>query len=185
VWCGVVWCGVVWCGVVWCGATAQRSRYQQVPAGTSRYQQDSSLHHYRQLHVYPLSTHPAPHTNTPLLTHQVAVEESRRLQRFGVTANELERYKVALLRDSDQQAEQANSIPHLENLDFVMEALALGNVVMDHVEANQVGGCAGSRGCSGVGSSGVWAGARGNCSAALSCDTTACCCHATAATCLA
>jgi hypothetical protein len=71
------------------------------------------------------------------------VEESRRLQRFGVTANELERYRVALLRDSDQQAEQANSIPHLENLDFVMEALALGNTVMDHVEANQVGGAAG------------------------------------------
>jgi hypothetical protein len=70
----------------------------------------------------------------------VAVEESRRLQRFGVTANELERYRVALLRDSDQQAEQANSIPHLENLDFVMEALALGNTVMDHVEANQVRG---------------------------------------------
>lgn len=83
------------------------------------------------------STDPHPLT---LLHPQVAVEESRRLQRFGVTANELERYKVALLRDSDQQAEQANSIPHLENLDFVMEALALGNVVMDHVEANQVGG---------------------------------------------
>jgi hypothetical protein len=30
---------------------------------------------------------------------QVAVQEVRRLQRFGVTRGELERYKTALLRD--------------------------------------------------------------------------------------
>ena len=32
----------------------------------------------------------------------------------------------AMLRDSAQLAEQANSIPHINTLDFVMEALALG-----------------------------------------------------------
>jgi hypothetical protein len=40
---------------------------------------------------------------------QVAVAEVRRLQRFGVTAGELERYKMALLRDSGQAAEQARA----------------------------------------------------------------------------
>ncbi len=38
---------------------------------------------------------------------QVAVQEMRRLQRYGITPGELERYKTALLRDSEQLAEQA------------------------------------------------------------------------------
>ena len=38
---------------------------------------------------------------------QVAVQEVRRLQRYGVTPGELERYRVALLRDSEQAAQQA------------------------------------------------------------------------------
>ena len=38
---------------------------------------------------------------------KVAVQEMRRLQRYGITPGELERYKTALLRDSEQLAEQA------------------------------------------------------------------------------
>jgi len=37
-----------------------------------------------------------------------------------------------MLRDSAQLAEQANSIPHINSLDFVMESLALGHTVMEH-----------------------------------------------------
>ena len=62
---------------------------------------------------------------------QVAIEEVRRLQRFGVTAGELERYKMALLRDSAQAAEQALSVPSADQLDFIMESLALGHRVLD------------------------------------------------------
>ena len=59
------------------------------------------------------------------------MQEVRRLQRFGVTAGELERYKMALLRDSAQAAEQALSVPSADNLDFIMESLALGHTVLD------------------------------------------------------
>ena len=69
---------------------------------------------------------------------QVAIEEVRRLQRFGVTAGELERYKMALLRDSAQAAEQALSVPSADQLDFIMESLALGHTVLDQ---RQVGSC--------------------------------------------
>lgn len=56
----------------------------------------------------------------------------RRLQRFGLTATELERYIMAMMRDSAQLAEQVNSISSINSLDFVMESLALGNTVMSH-----------------------------------------------------
>lgn len=58
----------------------------------------------------------------------------RRLQKFGVTPGELERYKTALLRDSEQLAEQSGAVPSVDTLDFVMESLALGNTVMDQRE---------------------------------------------------
>ena len=66
---------------------------------------------------------------------QVAVEEVRRLQRFGVTAGELDRYRQALLRDSEQAAEQADSVPSSDTLDFIMESLALGHTVITQREA--------------------------------------------------
>ena len=66
----------------------------------------------------------------------VAVQEVRRLQRYGVTRGELERYKTALLRDSEQLAEQAHSVPSVDNLEFVMESLALGHTVLDQREAH-------------------------------------------------
>ena len=70
------------------------------------------------------------HHRRPLAA-QVAVQEMRRLQRHGITPGELERYKAALLRDSEQLAEQAGSVPSVDTLDFVMESLALGHTVMD------------------------------------------------------
>lgn len=68
---------------------------------------------------------------------QVAVEESRRLQKFGLTPSELDRFKAAMLRDSEQLAQQAGCVPSLENLDFVMEQDACGHVVMDQVAGHE------------------------------------------------
>jgi hypothetical protein len=68
---------------------------------------------------------------------QVAIQEVRRLQRFGVTRGELERYKTALLRDSEQLAEQSESVPSVDNLEFVMESLALGHTVLDQKTAHE------------------------------------------------
>ena len=65
---------------------------------------------------------------------QVAIQEVRRLQKYGVTASEWERYTMALLRDSQQAAEQAASIPSAEMLDYTMESLGLDHVVMDQRE---------------------------------------------------
>lgn len=67
---------------------------------------------------------------------QVAVQEVRRLQRYGVTPGELERYRVALLRDSEQAAQQAASFSSDSNLNFVMESLALGHVVQHQSQAH-------------------------------------------------
>jgi len=64
---------------------------------------------------------------------QVAVEEARRLQQCGLMPGELSRFKLAMMRDSEQLAQQAGFVPSLENLDFVMEHDALGHVVMDQV----------------------------------------------------
>ena len=68
---------------------------------------------------------------------QVAVEEARRLQKCGLTRGELARFTAAMMRDSEQLAQQAGCIPSLENLDFVMEHDALGHVVMDQVEGHE------------------------------------------------
>ena len=68
---------------------------------------------------------------------QVAIQEVRRLQQHGVTAAELERYKSALLRDSEQLAEGADSVPSLDNLEFVMESLALGHAVIEQRQAHE------------------------------------------------
>jgi len=68
---------------------------------------------------------------------QVAVQEVRRLQRFGVTAGELDRYRLALLRDSEQAAEQADSVPSSDTLDFLMESLTLGHTVITQREVSR------------------------------------------------
>ena len=68
---------------------------------------------------------------------QIAVEEARRLQQCGLTPGELQRFKGAMMRDSEQLAQQAGFVPSLENLDFVMEHDALGHVVMDQVQGHE------------------------------------------------
>ena len=67
----------------------------------------------------------------------VAVQEMRRLARFGVTNCEMERYKEALVRDSEQLAEQRDSVPSAETLDFLMESDATGHIVMDQVTGHE------------------------------------------------
>lgn len=67
---------------------------------------------------------------------EVAVQEARRLQRYGLTPGELERYKLAMLRDSAQLAAQGASVPHIHTLDFVMESMAIGSTVMSHKDAH-------------------------------------------------
>ena len=61
---------------------------------------------------------------------QVAVQEVRRLQKYGVTSGELERYKAALIRDSEHVAEQRESVPSVDTLDYCMECLALNHTFM-------------------------------------------------------
>merc|ERR1719181_927812 len=62
---------------------------------------------------------------------KAAVAEVKRVQQYGITANEFQRYVTALLRDSEQLAEQAGSVPHLDNLEFIMESDSLHHTVMD------------------------------------------------------
>ncbi|GLC34133.1 hypothetical protein PLESTB_000841000 [Pleodorina starrii] len=67
----------------------------------------------------------------------VAVQEMRRMQRHGLTQGEFDRYRQAILRDSAQLAEQANKIPSVDTLNFVMESLACGHTVMGHRDAHE------------------------------------------------
>ena len=67
---------------------------------------------------------------------QVAVQEVRRLQKYGVTNGELERYKACLLRDSKHLAEQWQSVPSVDNLDYCMECLALDHTFMAQEEVS-------------------------------------------------
>ena len=65
---------------------------------------------------------------------QVAVQEVRRMQKYGVTAAELSNYKAALMRDSEHLAEQWESVPSVETLDYCMECLALDHTFMAQEE---------------------------------------------------
>ncbi|XP_074560219.1 LOW QUALITY PROTEIN: stromal processing peptidase, chloroplastic [Curcuma longa] len=62
---------------------------------------------------------------------KVAVQEVRRLKEFGVTKGELTRYMDALLKDSEQLAAMVESVPSVDNLEFIMESDALGHTIMD------------------------------------------------------
>lgn len=73
--------------------------------------------------ICPLET-----TTTAL---QVAVQEMRRLQKYGVTQSEMERYTMALLRDTEQGAQQASAFPSVDMLDYTMESFGCGHVVSD------------------------------------------------------
>ena len=65
---------------------------------------------------------------------QVAVQEVRRLQKYGVTAGELANYKAALMRDSEHVAAQWESVPSVDTLDYCMECLALNHTFMAQEE---------------------------------------------------
>lgn len=85
-----------------------------------------------------IGTAAMPPTQDLWRVQQVAVQEVRRLQQFGVTNSEMERYKAALLRDSNQMASQADSIASADNLNFVMEYLALGHTIMHAKQARAI-----------------------------------------------
>ena len=80
---------------------------------------------------------------------QVAVQEVRRLQKYGVTAGELANYKAALMRDSEHLAAQKESMPSVDTLDYCMECLALNHTFMAQEEVRPLPwiqphcGCAG------------------------------------------
>ncbi|KAH7684401.1 C-terminal processing peptidase protein [Dioscorea alata] len=68
---------------------------------------------------------------------KVAVQEVRRLKEFGVTKGEMTRYMDALIKDSEQLAAMIDSVPSVDNLDFIMESDALGHTVMDQRQGHE------------------------------------------------
>ncbi|XWS24637.1 hypothetical protein CRYUN_Cryun28dG0119700 [Craigia yunnanensis] len=68
---------------------------------------------------------------------KVAVQEVRRLKEFGVTKGELTRYMDALLKDSEQLAAMIDNVSSVDNLDFIMESVALGHTVMDQRQGHE------------------------------------------------
>ncbi|KAK9270819.1 hypothetical protein L1049_026405 [Liquidambar formosana] len=68
---------------------------------------------------------------------KVAVQEVRRLKKFGVTKGELARYMDALLKDSEQLAAMIDNVSSVDNLDFIMESDALGHTVMDQRQGHE------------------------------------------------
>ena len=68
----------------------------------------------------------------PGRTLQATIQEVRRLQRHGISEGEMECYRIALQRDNTQALLQSQSVPSLQNLEFLMEYLALGNTYLDH-----------------------------------------------------
>ena len=70
-------------------------------------------------------------TNSAALV-QVAIQEARRLQRFGVTQAEADTYRQATLRDNFMASMQADYVPAQEILEFLMETLATRGVFSDN-----------------------------------------------------
>ena len=54
-----------------------------------------------------------------------------------MTHGELDRYKACLLRDSQHLAEQWESVPSVDNLDYCMECLALDHTFMAQEEVRK------------------------------------------------
>lgn len=61
----------------------------------------------------------------------------RRLKEFGVTKGELTRYMDALIKDSEQLAAMVDSVPSVDNLEFIMESDALGHTIMDQRQGHE------------------------------------------------
>uniref|UniRef100_A0A0E0C8Z7 Peptidase M16 N-terminal domain-containing protein n=1 Tax=Oryza meridionalis TaxID=40149 RepID=A0A0E0C8Z7_9ORYZ len=66
-----------------------------------------------------------------------ALNEVRRLKEFGVTMGEMTRYMDALIKDSEQLAMMIDSVPSVDNLDFIMESDALSHTVMDQLQGHE------------------------------------------------
>lgn len=49
---------------------------------------------------------------------------------------EMTRYMDALIKDSEQLAMMIDSVPSVDNLDFIMESDALGHTVMDQLQGH-------------------------------------------------
>lgn len=60
------------------------------------------------------------------------------MQEHGVTQGELERYLEALLNDGAQLAASADSQPHSEVLDFVMESITTGQCINSNTQSYAV-----------------------------------------------
>ena len=65
----------------------------------------------------------------------MAIQEARRLQRFGVTQAEADTYRQATLRDNFMASMQADYVPAQEILEFLMETLATRSVFSDNNQA--------------------------------------------------
>ena len=50
---------------------------------------------------------------------------------------EMTRYMDALIKDSEQLAMMSDSVPSVDNLDFIMESDALGHTVMDQLQGHE------------------------------------------------
>jgi hypothetical protein len=71
------------------------------------------------------------------LQHLFLPFQVRRLKEFGVTMGEMTRYMDALIKDSEQLAMMIDSVPSVDNLDFIMESDALGHTVMDQLQGHE------------------------------------------------
>ncbi|GMH43786.1 hypothetical protein BSKO_11720 [Bryopsis sp. KO-2023] len=69
---------------------------------------------------------------------RVALQELRRVQMYGIKPGELKRYMAALIRDSEQAADLADSIPSVENLEYLMESIALEHKVMEQKDMHEL-----------------------------------------------
>lgn len=72
-----------------------------------------------------------------LPTYLYMLFQVRRLKEFGVTMGEMTRYMDALIKDSEQLAMMIDSVPSVDNLDFIMESDALGHTVMDQLQGHE------------------------------------------------
>jgi hypothetical protein len=71
------------------------------------------------------------------LQHAFMMFQVRRQKKFGVTMGEMTRYMDVLIKDSEQLAMMIDSVPSVDNLDFVMESNALGHTVLYQLQGHE------------------------------------------------
>lgn len=67
-----------------------------------------------------------------------ALSEIRKLGIFGVTLGEMERYASSLMTDAEQLAAQGDRISHGDQLSYLMETVANGNVFMSPTQSYEM-----------------------------------------------